>query len=192
MECLEYHLGTRLTRLFHFFLSFTNLMRVWWGIHLGSPQTWPWRLLPGRLDLSCTCLLESKPQAGEGLVSQAWAVEASPGYRGAYGKARSLWLRLGHGLLIGFSPLCWALPVSQQRWVLLLRVVLRALILDSWAWQGCFLMCNTHSCCLLTSSTVWGKTHASVCSLVLCLVTTEIWSDGHYSPLGVSQLSGFG
>ena len=167
-------------------------MRARWGIHLGSPQTWPWRLLPGRLDLSCTCLLESKPQAGEGLVSQAWAVEASPGYRGAYGKARSLWLRLGHGLLIGFSPLCWALPVSQQRWVLLLRVVLRAFILDSWAWQGCFLLCNTHSCCLLTSSTVWGKTHASVCSLVLCLVTTEIWSDGHYSPLGVSQLSGFG
>ena len=36
MECLEYHLETRLTRIFlFFFLSFTNLMRVWWGIHLG-------------------------------------------------------------------------------------------------------------------------------------------------------------
>ena len=34
------------------------------------------------------------------------------------------------------------------------------------------------------------RCHASVCSSILCLVTTKIWSDGHSSPLGVSQLSG--
>ena len=113
------------------------------------------------------CLLESQPQAGEGLVSQAWAVEASPGYRRAYGTARSLWPRLGRGLLVGFTPLCWALPVSRQRWVLLLRVVLRAFVVDAWARQGCFLMCNTHSCYLLTSSTVLGKTLDSPCLIYL-------------------------
>ena len=132
-----------------------------------TPQTWPWRLLPGRPDLSCMCRLESQPQAGEGLVSQAWAVEASPGYRRAYGTARSLWPRLGRGLLVGFTPLCWALPVSWQRWVLLLRVVLRAFVVDAWARQGCFLMCNTHSCYLLTSSTVLGKTLDSPCLIYL-------------------------
>lgn len=47
------------------------------------------------------CLLKSKPQAGEGLVSQAWAVEASPECRRAYRTARSLRLRLGQGLLLG-------------------------------------------------------------------------------------------
>ena len=132
-----------------------------------APQTWPWRLLPGRPDLSFMCLLESQPQAGEGLVSQAWAVEASRGYRWAYGTAGSLRLRLGRGLLVGFTPLCWALLVSRQRWVLLSRVVLRAFVVDSWAQQGCFLMCNTHSCYLLTSSTVWGKTLDSPCLIYL-------------------------
>ena len=34
--------------------------------------------------------------------------------------------------------------------------------------------------------------HASVCFSILCLVITKIWSDGHYNPLGVSQLSGLG
>ena len=36
------------------------------------------------------------------------------------------------------------------------------------------------------------RCHVSACSSILCLVTTKIWSDGHYSPLGVSQLSGLG
>ena len=32
------------------------------------------------------------------------------------------------------------------------------------------------------------RCHTSVCSLVLCLITTKIWSDGHYSPQRVTAL----
>ena len=42
------------------------------------------------------------------------------------------------------------------------------------------------------SESRYYRCHTSVCSSILCLVTTKIWSDGHYSPLGVSQLSGLG
>ena len=40
---------------------------------------------------------------------------------------------------------------------------------------------------MFTENIKW-KCHASVCSSVLCLVTTKIWSDGHLSPQRITAL----
>lgn len=134
-------------------LTFTNVIKVQWGTHLGKcPKHGPggssWR----RPALSRLRRLESKPQAGEVLASQVWAGESAPGCRLAYGTAklgqdRSLQPRLGHGLgLRTHSPLCRARPVSRRRWVLLVRVALGGFLVESWARLGCFLLTFLRLC----------------------------------------------
>ena len=149
-------------------LSFTNLMRVLWGIHLGRcPKLGPGgSSQEGQISAACAFWSPSPRLERDwfpklGLWRHHLGADELTGQPGPCG-----W-DWGKACFLGFTPFCWALPVSWQHWVLLLRVVLRAFVADSWAWPGCFLMCNTHSCYLLTSSTVLGKTLDSPCLIYL-------------------------